>query len=158
MRRASNCRRRSRRKLPALLEDTAIVLADFDLPDGDVPLVVEGAGGVLAPLGGGAFMVDLMVRLGLPVLLVARTTLGTINHTLLSLEALRARGLAIYGVLLVGDENAGNAEAIGRLGRVEVVGRLAMLPALSASSVAEAAEALPAWNPRAPAHADGPRA
>jgi dethiobiotin synthase len=60
-------------------------------PPGDRPLVVEGAGGVLVPLTDRAFVIDLARELELPVILVTRSTLGTINHTLLSLEAIRRR-------------------------------------------------------------------
>jgi dethiobiotin synthetase len=63
-------------------------------------VLVEGAGGVLVPLNESATMRDLMVALGLPVLLVARTGLGTLNHTLLSLDALRAAGLEVAGIWL----------------------------------------------------------
>lgn len=92
------------------------------------PLVVEGAGGALVPLNESFLMVDLMQRLGLLVLVVARTRLGTINHTLLTLEALRARGLAVLGVVLCGEPDAANREAIVHFGRVSV---LAELPRLS---------------------------
>lgn len=63
-------------------------------------LVVEGAGGVLSPVADGALNVDLAIALGLPVLLVAADRLGTINHTLLAVEAITRRGLAIAGVVL----------------------------------------------------------
>lgn len=65
-------------------------------------LVAEGAGGVLVPLNERETMADLMAWLGLPIVLVARTALGTINHTLLSLEALRRRGLRVHGLVLNG--------------------------------------------------------
>ena len=108
-------------------------------------MVVEGAGGVLVPLGGAAFMVDLMVRFGLPVVLVARTALGTINHTLLSLEALRSRGLQVLGVVLSGAPDAGNREAIARHGRVRILAELPVLPSPpSAGDVAGAALSFPA--------------
>jgi dethiobiotin synthase len=64
------------------------------------PLVVEGAGGLAVPLNESETMLDLIVALGLPVLLVGRADLGTINHTLLSLEALRQRGCRVLGILL----------------------------------------------------------
>ena len=124
-------------------EGVSIALADFDLPPGDAPIVVEGAGGVLVPLGGGALMVDLIARLGLPALLVARTTLGTINHTLLSIEALRARGLAVAGVVMVGAGGAANAEAISRLGRVTVLARIDVVPVLDLHAVKALASMLP---------------
>jgi dethiobiotin synthetase len=67
-------------------------------------------------------MVDLMRHLNLPALLVARTSLGTINHTLLSLAALRAARLDIRGVIMVGKPNRDNTAAIENYGRVRVVG------------------------------------
>jgi len=112
-------------------EAVSISLADFSLPSGDGPLVVEGAGGILVPLGGGALMADLMSHLHLPVVLVARSTLGTINHTLLSIEALRRRDIPLRGVIMVGpggrDSLLGkeNAEAISRHAGAHI---LAMLP------------------------------
>jgi malonyl-CoA O-methyltransferase len=125
------------------LEGISIRLEDFVLPKGTAPLVVEGAGGVLVPLGGGATMADLMQRCGLPALIVARSTLGTINHTLLSIEALRARAIPIAGVVMVGSGGEANAEAIARLGGVEVLARIPRLPVVTPASVAEAALALP---------------
>jgi malonyl-CoA O-methyltransferase len=106
-------------------EGVAIGLADFSLPAGDGALVVEGAGGILVPLGGGALMVDLIGRLDLPVVLVARSTLGTINHTLLSVEALRHRGIPLHGVIVVGPGGDENAEAIARHSGADII---AMLP------------------------------
>ena len=108
----------------AALEGVSIRLDDFQLPATSRPLVVEGAGGVLVPLGRRHLMIDLMRRLGLPVLLVASGGLGTINHSLLSLEALRRRRLNIAGVIISGMAEEANLKAIERLGRVRVVGRL----------------------------------
>jgi len=85
-------------------------------------LIVEGAGGVLVPINERYLMVDLMKRLKLPVVLVSRTSLGTINHTLLSLAALRLAKLAIRGVVLVGKKNRENRLAIEQYGQVKVVG------------------------------------
>ncbi len=122
-------------------------LGDFRLPAGEATLVVEGAGGVLVPLGGGASMADLMVRLGLPALLVARSTLGTINHSLLSLEALRARGIPVWGVVLVGPDPEENAATIARLGQVPIIGLLPRLDPLTPETLALTATALPAMPP-----------
>ncbi len=99
------------------------------LPAGE-PLVVEGAGGALVPLAPGLLMTDLMAALGLPVLVAARSGLGTINHTLLTLEALRARGLDVAGVVLCGPLNPANRRAIEEYGRVRVAGELEPLAAL----------------------------
>ncbi len=120
-----------------------IGIDDFSLPPGDAPIVVEGAGGVLVPLGGGASMADLMRRLGLPAILVARSSLGTINHSLLSIEALRARALPLAGIILVGAEPEENAEAIARLGRVRILATIPFLHPLDPPHLAEAAAGLP---------------
>lgn len=101
-----------------------IALEDFVLPRTPRPLVVEGAGGVLVPLNERDLMADLMAHLALPVLVVARSTLGTINHTLLTLEALRRRDLAVRGVIMVGPQNAANRAAIEHYGAVTVLGEL----------------------------------
>jgi dethiobiotin synthase len=86
--------------------------------------IVEGAGGVMFPIGDAAIMADLIVMLGLPAIVVARTTLGTINHTLLTIEALRRRAIPTAGVVMVGAPNADNREAIERYGRVHVIGEM----------------------------------
>ncbi|MGE0448977.1 MAG: dethiobiotin synthase [Vicinamibacterales bacterium] len=86
--------------------------------------IVEGAGGVLVPVNERELMVDLMAMLGLPVVVSARSGLGTINHTLMTIEALRARALPIAGVIMVGSPNEENRLAIERHGCVPVVGEL----------------------------------
>lgn len=109
----------------AALDGVRIDLSDFSLPD---PLphhfIVEGAGGLMVPLNEHHFMADLMTRLALPVLLVASSGLGTINHTLLSLEKLRSLGLEIVGVVLNGPLNDSNHRAIEHYGRTRVVARI----------------------------------
>jgi len=98
----------------------------FGLPDvlalapQDGEWIVEGAGGVLVPLNEKETMLDLMEHLALPVIVAARSTLGTINHTLLTLGALRSRGLAVERVIMVGDRNADNRAAIEVYGQVKV--------------------------------------
>ena len=128
----------------SLLENVAVSLADFELPEVKEPIIVEGAGGVLVPLGPHALMADLMARFALPIVLVARTALGTINHTLLSLEALRGRGLRVAGVVLVGDASPGNRDAIARHGNVRVLHEMPRLAAISPAEVARAAADFPA--------------
>jgi dethiobiotin synthase len=109
----------------------------------DRHFVVEGAGGALVPLGpltrGGPLLVDLFAALDLPCLVIARSTLGTINHTLLTLEALRARGLVVAGVLMVGPPNEENRRAIETLGGVEVLGELPPLQPLTRETLQAAA-------------------
>jgi malonyl-CoA O-methyltransferase len=127
----------------AALESLHVALADFALPVTAAPLVVEGAGGVMVPIAPCVLMIDLMAQLGLPVVLVARTTLGTINHTLLSLAALRARGVGVAGVVLVGVPSPGNREAIARHGAVRILHEVPLLPAVTPATVAAASKAFP---------------
>ncbi|HWF37429.1 MAG TPA: dethiobiotin synthase [Candidatus Acidoferrales bacterium] len=98
-------------------------------------LIVEGAGGVLVPINEMQLMIDLMLHLKLPVLLVARASLGTINHTLLSLAALRAVKMTISGVILVGKKNADNYQAIERYGKIPIVGLVPPLATLNRTTL-----------------------
>lgn len=93
-------------------------------------LIAEGAGGALVPINRTQLMTDLMRHLGLPVVLVSRTSLGTINHTLLSLAALRAARIDIRGVILVGRANRENRRAIEHYGEIPAIGWLPLLKKL----------------------------
>jgi dethiobiotin synthase len=90
-------------------------------------LIVEGTGGLIVPLNREKFIIDLIQELHLPVLLVGKTDLGTLNHTLLSLEALRARHIQVWGVVLVGEKNHSNEEAIIRYGNIDRLFHLGIL-------------------------------
>jgi dethiobiotin synthase len=102
--------------------------------------IVEGAGGVLVPLNERELMIDLMVRLALPVIVVARSGLGTINHTLLTLEALAGRGLTPAGVVMNGPLDPSNRAAIETYGHVAVIGELPPLDPLTADTLSACAE------------------
>jgi dethiobiotin synthetase len=123
----------------AAIDGTTIELERLAVPDG--PLIVEGAGGALVPLREDQLYADLFARWGLPVVLVARTALGTINHSLLSLEALRARRVEVAGIVFVGDENTESQRIICALGQVRRLGRLPWLDPLDAGTLRSAAEA-----------------
>ena len=105
------------------------------LPETDRPLVVEGAGGLLVPLTRELTYIDVMARWKAPVVLCARTTLGTINHSLLSVEALRTRSIAIAGIVFIGDENQDSERIIADLGQVRHLGRLPHLAPLTGASL-----------------------
>jgi dethiobiotin synthetase len=96
-------------------------------PPCDRLLVVEGAGGLMVPLTDDAYVIDLAEELELPVILVARSTLGTINHTLLSLEAINRRGLPLAGVVMSGPETPHNRAAIERYGQAEIIAEIPWL-------------------------------
>lgn len=105
------------------------------------PLVVEGAGGALVPLTREGLFADLFARWGLPTIVVARTSLGTINHSLLTIEALRARGVAIHGVAFIGDAVEDSEATICAIGGVKRLGRLPWLDPLDATSLRRAFDA-----------------
>jgi dethiobiotin synthase len=110
-----------------------ILLEQIELPasNSGIPLIVEGAGGVLVPINSRQLMTDLMRHLGLPAILAARSTLGTINHTLLSVECLRNAGIQTLGVVMIGLENADNKAAIEHYGNVEVIGQIPLLETIN---------------------------
>lgn len=123
--------------LAARMARARIELRKIKLPD--LPpretLVVEGAGGPLVPINRTQLMTDLMSHLGFPVLLVSRTSLGTINHTLLSLAALRDARLQVRGVILVGRPNLENCKAIEHYGDISVIGHVPFLAKLDRRSL-----------------------
>lgn len=98
------------------------------LPSTTRPLVVEGAGGPLVPLTRRRLFADVFAAWGLPVILCARTSLGTINHTLLAIEALSRRGIALHGVAFIGEANEDSEQIIADLGGTRRLGRLPHLP------------------------------
>jgi dethiobiotin synthetase len=108
------------------------------LPNTDGPLVVEGAGGLFVPLTRDVAYIDVIARWRAPVVLCARTTLGTINHSLLSLEALRTRGIALLGIVFIGDENAESERIIAEMGHTRRLGRLPHLEPLTGDTLGAA--------------------
>lgn len=107
-------------------------------PEVDGPLVIEGAGGLFVPLTRDVLTIDVFARWRLPTVVVARTALGTINHTLLSLSALKAREVPVIGVAFVGEENADSIRAIATFSGAKVLGRLPKISPLTPRTLAEA--------------------
>lgn len=101
-------------------------------------LIVEGAGGALVPINERQVTTDLMAHLKLPVILVSRTTLGTINHTLLSIAALRDARLRVHGVIFSGKPDAENRKAIAHYGKVRILGTLPSLDPLNGKALLKA--------------------
>lgn len=98
-------------------------------------VVIELAGGLLVPLTREALQIDLVARWHAPVVLCATTRLGTINHTLLSLEALKARAIPILGVAFIGDPAPDTESVIPAISGVRRLGRLPQLGRLDAASL-----------------------
>ena len=126
----------------AAIDGVRIEMDSLDVSDtGDRPLVIEGSGGLLVPLDNTTLYIDVFARWRLPVVLCARTALGTINHSLLSIEALRHRNLDIIGIAFIGDGNAESERIICKIGRVRRLGRLPRLSPLTADTLRAAFEA-----------------
>lgn len=124
--------------LAAEIDGVAIEVDRLALPAGDDPLVVEGAGGVLVPVTRTVLFADVFARWNQPVVLVARTGLGTINHSLLSIEALRARGVPILGVAFIGEPVEDSEAIVAEIGQVRRLGRLPRLDPLNAGTLGAA--------------------
>lgn len=108
-----------------------IEMPEFALPASPWPLVVEGAGGLLVPLNDRHLVIDLAAQLGLPLILVCRSGLGTINHTLLSLEAIRARNLPLAGLIINGPKTPHNRQALEEYGQAPIIAEIDWLQPLS---------------------------
>lgn len=128
--------------LSAAREGVVVEPGALDLPQIVGPLVVEGAGGALVPLREGFTFANQMARWQAPVIIVARTGLGTINHSLMTIEALRQRGVPIVGIAFVGDEMADSQGIICRMGQVRCLGRLPRLASLTREALATAFRAI----------------
>jgi dethiobiotin synthetase len=124
--------------LAARLDHVEIEPEQLKPPETDGPLVIEGAGGLLVPLTETEVFADVFARWQIPVILCVRTGLGTINHTLLSLEALRQRAIPVFGVAFIGDEQVETQRIIAAMGQVLVLGRLPRLDPLTPDVLLEA--------------------
>lgn len=119
----------------AALEGVVIDPARLSLPRVEGRLLIEGVGGLMVPLNDQTLFIDLIRQWGLPVLLVARSRLGTINHTLLSLYALRAYGIEVVGVVMNGPADPVSRKAIEFYGQVKVLGEVPVLGELNAEAI-----------------------
>ncbi len=130
------------------LDPSRLLAGARDAAQGGRTLVVEGVGGLLAPLADDYSVCELACELGLPVLIAARPGLGTINHTLLTLRAARAAGLEVCAVVLTpwparpSQLEASNRETIARIGALPVHG-LAALAGPDPAELARAGAQLP---------------
>lgn len=116
--------------LSARLDGVSIDIEQLQKPNAE-HLIIETAGGVLTPINESTLQIDLIKMWSLPVLIVARSLLGTINHTLLTIEALRQRNIEIAGVIMIGESNPENEKAIGYYGKIKMLGRIPPLEDLN---------------------------
>lgn len=117
--------------LSAKIDGISINLDTFHEPDSSVIkngiLVMEGAGGVLVPLNSDKFVIDLIKQIYAPVIVVCRSALGTINHSLTTIEALRSRGIPIKGFIMNGPKNVENECAVRDYGQIDHLGSIPRL-------------------------------
>ncbi len=121
----------------AELDGVAIDLERLTLPTVAGPLLVEGAGGLMVPLTRQKLLIDVFAAWQAPLILCARTGLGTINHTLLSIEALRARHIPLHGLIFIGDDNADNIGTIAAMSGARVLGHLPHLNTITRETLAQ---------------------
>lgn len=120
--------------LAAAAEGEVIDTQRIQLPPSN-HLIVEGAGGVLVPINADTLMVDLIEQLQLPVVLVVASRLGMINHSLLSLEALRSRNVSVLGVIVTGEPQEEWNRSIEEYGHTEVLAQIPFLPDVNKASL-----------------------
>ncbi len=121
----------------ARMEGVTIDLANIQMPDfRPLPhLVVEGAGGLMVPLNDKETILDLVRHLALPVLVVVRSTLGTINHTTLTVDKLRQHSVPILGVVMNGPKNESNRKSIEHYAQVPVLAEIEPMSTVTPSAL-----------------------
>jgi dethiobiotin synthetase len=124
--------------LSAELDEVTLDPDALQPPETNLPLIIEGAGGLLVPLTRHKTFADVFARWQIPVVLCARTGLGTINHTLLSLEAMRQRRIPVLGVAFIGDTYPDTQRIIEEMGNVRILGRLPRLEPLTPDTLRRA--------------------
>ena len=119
--------------LAAASAGVAINFSNIQLPApaGNRPLIAEGAGGIMVPINENQTMLDLARHLGLPVIVASRTALGTINHTVLTVRALRAAGMDLRGVVMIGPPSRDNEKSIEKYAPAPIIGRIPWLPEIN---------------------------
>lgn len=122
----------------AALDGITISLEDFKLPLSDRPLVIEGAGGLLVPLNREHLMVDLIAHLGADVVVVSKNYLGSINHTLLTLNILKTRNIPVRGIIFNGNSNPDSEEIILNFSGAKCLGNIPQLPQVNKEQIREA--------------------
>ena len=123
----------------AEIDGIRISLDDFELPQTDNHLIVEGAGGLFVPINEKDTVIDLIVRLNIPVVLVSRNYLGSINHTMLSIEALKARNIQIEGIIFNGASTPATERFIEKNANIPVLFRVEDLSEITPTIIQEKA-------------------
>lgn len=126
----------------AAKEGITIDMEQIKVPEHDGFLVIEGAGGLMVPLNWKELYIDLFAKWSFPVVLVVKTYLGSINHSLLSIEALRSRQIPVAGIIFNEGDQPSSAEAIHRFSAIPVLGSI---PFLGEEAQLPSAEKINEW-------------
>jgi len=126
----------------AAAEIDGVIIDSYDLqPPLNSPLIIEGAGGLMVPLNAhGLTYLDAFQQWKLPVILVSRHYLGSINHTLMSYELLKHRGIEIHGIVFVGDENPATETIILKSTGLEMIVRIPLTETVSKEFIQDQAK------------------
>jgi dethiobiotin synthetase len=122
----------------AVIDGVEIDPADFKIPETENQLIIEGAGGLMVPLNNQFLMIDLIKQLGAGVILVSQNYLGSINHTLLSVEALKQRQIPVKGIVFNGEANESSESYILNYTGVKLLGRIPDLNTINKKAIFEA--------------------
>jgi dethiobiotin synthetase len=122
----------------AAIDNVEITLNNFNIPKTENQLIIEGAGGLMVPLNGQFLMIDLIKQLGASVVLVSQNYLGSINHTLLSINALRQHQIPVKGIIFNGTENKDSESYILAYSKINLIGRIPLFTAINKKTIMEA--------------------
>ena len=110
---------------------------NLEIPELDKLIIIETAGGLMVPLNRNWLQIDQLKAWGAPIILVARTGLGTLNHTLLSLEALRNRNLIVLGIVLNGPPHNDNPKTLEQFGDTKILASLPIFDEISPNTLSK---------------------
>lgn len=126
----------------AAAEGIEIDFTRFTRPQTEKLLLAETAGGVHSPMGSSTTMADFIAHYNMPTLLVSRNYLGSINHTLMSIEVLRAKGIHVLGLVMNGERNESSESFIEQYGKVNIVARVPDFSVLTREAISNCAAGL----------------
>jgi len=128
--------------LSARIDGVHIELSSIVPPGGDRDLIIEGAGGLMVPLNDNELILDLIKQLDPTVIVVSQNYLGSINHTLLTLEILKANNIAVTGLIFNGKSNSESEKYIEKYSGIKIIGRVPTINVIDKDAVKRAGEYL----------------
>lgn len=126
----------------AKIDKVKIQTTDLQIPDFTGTLIIEGAGGLLVPFSNSLLIADWLEELKIPVIVVSRHYLGSINHSLLTLEVLKKRNIPVEGIIFVGEENTSTEEPILEFSKARCIARIPITEKVDQAFILEQANLL----------------